>query len=89
HWIGRWLSMPEDELPGDSYMPRVADTAFGASERYVVSPGHEESGIMHMPGGQNSNPLSPFFGAGHEAWVRGDPTPFLPGPTRHTVTLQP
>jgi penicillin amidase len=89
HWAGKWLSMPDDELPGDSYMPRVADTAFGASERYVVSPGREESGIMHMPGGQNSNPLSPFFRAGHEAWVRGDATPFLPGPTKYTVALQP
>jgi penicillin G amidase len=89
HWAARWISMPEDELPGDSHMPRVSDTAFGASERYVVSPGREDAGIFHMPGGQNSNPLSPFFRAGHEAWVRGDPTPFLPGPTRYTVTLQP
>ncbi|HEY5228417.1 MAG TPA: penicillin acylase family protein, partial [Opitutaceae bacterium] len=60
HWAAKWISMPEDELPGDSYMPRVADTAFGASERYVVSPGREGAGILHMPGGQNSNPLSPF-----------------------------
>ena len=89
HWAAKWISMPEDELPGDSYMPRVADTAFGASERYVVSPGREGAGILHMPGGQNSNPLSPFFRTGHEAWVRGDPTPFLPGPPRYVVTLEP
>jgi penicillin G amidase len=81
--------MPRDELPGDSHVPRVLDTDFGASERFVVSPGHEASGIFHMPGGQVSNPLSPFFRAGHEAWVRGDPTPFLPGSTEHTLTLSP
>jgi penicillin amidase len=88
-WASGWLSMPRDELPGDSHVPRVLDTDFGASERFVVSPGHEASGIFHMPGGQVSNPLSPFFRAGHEAWVRGDPTPFLPGSTEHTLTLSP
>ena len=81
--------MPSDPLPGDINMPRVADTDFGASERMVVSPGHEDEGIIHMPGGQSGNPLSPFWGAGHEAWVRGEPTPFLPGKTSHTMTLRP
>jgi penicillin G amidase len=88
-WAASWLSMPADQLPGDSDMPRVQDTSFGASERFVVSPGHEEAGIFHMPGGQNSNPYSPYFRAGHEAWVRGDPTPFLPGPAEHTLDLVP
>jgi penicillin amidase len=88
-WAGSWLSMPADPLPGDSNMPRVQDPSFGASERFVVSPGHEAAGIFHMPGGQSSNPLSPFFRAGHEAWVRGDPTPFLPGPAEHTLELLP
>jgi penicillin amidase len=42
-----------------------------------------------MPCGQSGNPLSPFYRAGHEAWVRGDPTPFLPGPKAHVLTLTP
>jgi penicillin G amidase len=88
-WAASWLSMPGDPLPGDTNMPRVQDPNFGASERFVVSPGHEGAGIFHMPGGQNSNPYSPFFRAGHEAWVRGDPTPFLPGATEHTLELRP
>jgi penicillin amidase len=88
-WAASWFSMPDDPLPGDSNMPRVQDPSFGASERLVVSPGHESGGIFHMPGGQNSNPYSPFFRAGHEAWVRGDPTPFLPGATEHTLELLP
>jgi penicillin amidase len=88
-WAGGFLRMPADQLPGDTYMPRFQDTSFGASERFVVSPGHEDEGIFHMPGGQTSNPASPFYRAGHEAWVHGEPTPFLPGPPIHTVTLAP
>jgi penicillin amidase len=83
------LCMPSDPLPGDSNMPRVAESDFGASERMVVAPGHEEEGIIHMPGGQSGNPLSPFWGAGHEAWVRGEPTPFLPGKPEYTMSLKP
>ena len=67
----------------------VAAPDFGASERMVVSPGHEADGILHMPGGQSGNPLSPFWGAGHEDWVQGKPTPFLPGKTAYTLTLEP
>ncbi|GAA5076559.1 penicillin acylase family protein [Lysobacter panacisoli] len=83
------LCMPADELPGDSGMPRVQGPDFGASERMVVSPGHEADGIIHMPGGQSSHPLSPFWGAGHDDWVHGRATPFLPGAAQHTLTLTP
>ena len=68
-------------------MPRVQMPGFGASERMVVSPGHESEGIYHQPGGANGNPLSPFYRAGHEDWVKGRATPFLPGPIRHKLTL--
>jgi len=85
----RWLCMPAQPLAGDDNMPRVVGPDFGASERMVVSPGHEDAGYFHMPGGQSGNPLSPFWGAGHAAWVNGTPTPFLPGPTRHVLTLAP
>ena len=88
-WAGAWISMPSDALSGDANMPRVQGPSFGASERFVVSPGREGAGLFHMPGGQSSNPFSPYFGAGHEAWVRGDPTPFLPGPAQHTIDLAP
>ncbi len=88
-WLAGWLSMANDPLPGDAHTPRVQTPRFGASERMVVSPGREEEGLFHMPTGQSGNPLSPYFWAGHEAWVRGDPTPFLPGTTEHTLILQP
>ena len=88
-FIGQWLDMPEDELPGDHNMPRVARPGAGASERLDVSPGHEDQGILEMPGGQSDNPLSPFYGAGHEDWVHGRPTPLLPGTTKYTLVLEP
>lgn len=87
--VGRWLDMPAQPLSGDSFMPRVQGPAFGASERLVVSPGREAQGYFQMPGGPVDHPLSPFYGAGHEAWVRGKPRPLLPGKAQHTVVLNP
>ncbi len=83
------LCMPFDPLPGDVAMPRVQTPDFGASERMVVSPGHEVDGIIHMPGGQSGHPLSEFWGAGHDDWVRGRATPFLPGAAQYTLRLEP
>ncbi len=87
--LAGWLDMAPVELPGDSMMPRVQSPRFGASERFAVSPGREEDGYFHMPGGQSGHPLSPFYRAGHEAWINGEPTPFLPGETMTTLTLVP
>lgn len=83
------LNLPPDPLPGDAHMPRIQSPSYGASLRFVVSPGRENEGIYHMPGGQSGHPLSPFYRAGHEAWVNGTPTPLLPGETQHTLTLTP
>jgi penicillin amidase len=87
--VGRLLRMPGTQLPGDNDMPRVQGKSFGASERFAVSPGHESEGYFHMPGGQSGHPLSPYFEAGHEAWVKGEPTAFLPGVTEHSLSLSP
>ena len=83
------LCMPAEPLRGDGHMPLVQSPGFGASQRMVVSPGREAEGYGHMPGGQSGHPLSPFWGAGHAAWVRGEPTPFLPGPPAHRLALRP
>ena len=87
--LGRWLDMPSVPMAGDHDMPHVHVSGFGASERFAVSPGAEATGILHMPGGQSGHPWSPFYRAGHEAWVRGEPTPFLPGLTQYTLMLHP
>lgn len=83
------LCMPPDQLSGDGSMPRVVGPSFGASERMVVAPGREAEGITQMPGGQSGHFLSPFWGAGHDDWVHGRPTPFLPGKAAYTMKLEP
>jgi len=83
-----WLCMPPDPLPGDHNMPRVQTPTHGASQRMVVSPGHEDEGIIHMPGGQSGHLLSPFWGKGHNDWVEGRATPFLPGQTQYRLKLK-
>jgi len=88
-WLARFVDMPHDPLPGDNDMPRVLHPAFGASMRIDVQPGNEAHGILEMPAGQSDNPLSPWFGKGHEAWVHGKPTPLLPGPALYRLTLEP
>jgi len=72
--------MPESPQNGDrNDMPHIAGSFHGQSERIVVSPGHEENGFMNIPAGQSAHPLSPYYGAGHDDWLKGIPTPFLPG----------
>ncbi|SEI49008.1 penicillin acylase family protein [Frateuria terrea] len=88
-FLTHFLDMPDEPLPGDANMPRVAAPGFGASERLAVSPGHEAQGILEMPGGQSDNPLAPYYGAGHADWVDGRPTPLMPGPVKWTLTLLP
>ena len=87
--LSRWLAAPPVALPGDSFMPRVQHRRSGASERLVVSPGKEELGILHLPGGQSGHPLSPFFLLGHEDWTVGRATPILPGPEVYRLVLVP
>lgn len=87
--LARWLNLPPRQIPGDHDMPRVTGNTFGASERIVVSPGHEETGIFHMPVGESENPLSPHYGDGEKAWEDGQPTPFLPGQPVDILKLVP
>lgn len=87
--LADWLDMPADRLNGDSNLPKAQGRAFGASERFSVSPGDEENGLMHMPTGQSGHPMSDFYRAGHDNWVHGEPSPFLPGEAAFTLTLEP
>jgi penicillin G amidase len=87
--FGRFLDMPAADMPGDLFTPRMHFGASGASERMVVSPGREKDGIMQMPTGQSGHPLSPYYKNSHDAWTKGEPTPFLPGPAEHTLSLVP
>jgi penicillin amidase len=87
--LGRLTDPPDEPVAGDSLEPRVVVPGDGASERWVVSPGHEADGIMEMPTGNGANPVEPYYLAGHQDWVQGRPSPFLPGPPKWTLTLRP
>jgi penicillin amidase len=86
-FLSRFLDAPKRPLPGATDMPRVQSPSAGASERLVVSPGREEGGLFHMPGGQSGHPLSPYHLAAHEDWEEGRAVPLLPGPTAFRLTL--
>ena len=88
-WLSSFLDMPRVALPGDNNMPRFQSPTAGASERFAVSPGREQQGYFHMPCGQSGHPLSPHYADGHDAWAKGEPTPFLPGSAIHVLTLVP
>jgi penicillin amidase len=88
-FLSRWLDMPVVSLPGDNNMPRVQAPGFGASQRMVVSPGHEEDGIYHQPGGQSAHPYSTYYRAGYQDWCEGNASPLLPGPTKYELQLVP
>ncbi len=83
--LGRFLNMPENPLPGSDSCVRSSR----ASDRMVVSPGHDADGILHIPCGQSGHPLSKNYKDQHDYWVRGESLPFLSGRTTHTLRLEP
>ncbi|MGI8426823.1 MAG: penicillin acylase family protein [Actinomycetota bacterium] len=52
----------------------------GASERMVVSPGHEGSTILHLPGGQSGHPLSPHYRDQYRDWLEARALPLAGQP---------
>lgn len=83
--LGKILNMPQKPLPGGYHCVR----ATSASERMVISPGREADGILHIPSGQSGHPLSENYKDQFSYWLKGEPLPFLPGPTTHTLTFSP
>ena len=83
-----FLSMPTTAMPGDANIINKQKPTHGVSQRLIVSPGYEDKAIFHMPTGQSGHPLSPFFKAGHEHWVKGEPSPLLPMRAKHQLWLK-
>ena len=84
------LDMPTVGSSGcSSHCVRVLSGAVGASERFVVSPGHHADALFHMPGGQSGHPLSAHYRDQHRAWLEGQPLPFDAGTAEHRLTLVP
>jgi len=88
-FLGGYLNMPSMPLPGWAGTVRAQTASYGASMRMVVSPGHEESGLLHMPTGQSGHFMSPNYADQHDAWVRGLPVPLLAGEVVVTLDLVP
>ena len=88
-FVSPLLDAPPRGLAGDAGLPRAQNGDHGPSNRFVVAPGREETGILHMPGGQSGHPGTPYYLSGHRDWEEGRATPFLAGPTEWTLTLVP
>lgn len=87
--LSKLLNMPTAPGFGDSYMPAVQKTSFGASQRFIAQPGHLESAILTVPGGQSGHPLSEFYRAGFDEYVGGKHTPLLPQTFMHQIEIVP
>ncbi len=87
--LSPYLDAPPRGLPGDAGLPRAQSGNHGPSNRFVVAPGREETGILHMPGGQSGHPGMPYYLSGHRDWEEGRAAPFLAGPAKWTLTLVP
>ena len=87
--LAGWLDMPRSPMSGDSNMPKAQGRTFGASQRFSVSPGDEDNGLMHMPTGQSGHPMSAFYRKGHDNWLHGEASPFMPGNPAFTLNLLP
>ena len=85
--LGYMLNMPDEPASGCGQCIRVMQDGLGASQRLVVSPGHQDEGIHHMPGGQSGHPFSPHYRDQQSYWSHGMPLPFLAGTPVHTLTL--
>ncbi|WFP49599.1 penicillin acylase family protein [Methylomonas sp. EFPC3] len=89
-FLAAFLNMPEQTLAGcTGYCVRVAGANFAASERLVVSPGHWQDGILHMPGGQSGHPLSEFYMDQQPYWLQGVPLALQAGDAEYRWTLKP
>ena len=86
--LGGLLDMPNESLPGCAFCVRAAGPGFGASERLVVAPGHFDDAILHMPGGQSGQPLSPFYRDQQDYWLRGLAMALTAGKPEHTLLLK-
>jgi penicillin amidase len=87
--LGSILNMPNEPASGCGQCIRVMQDGLGASQRLVVSPGHQDEGILHMPGGQSGHPLSPHYRDQQQYWSEGMTLPFLAGTPVHTLTMVP
>jgi penicillin amidase len=83
------LDMPPVPIPGHWWAVRVHSGTFGVSTRLVVAPGLEAEAFCHIPAGQSGHPGERDYRSSHADWVRGTPSPLLPGSPVATLRLVP
>ena len=91
-WLADLLDMPREPLPGCPQCVRVVydrQVLHGASERMVVSPGHEADAILHLPGGQSGHPLSPHYRDQFRDWLEGRALSLAGKPVEGVLILKP
>lgn len=88
-WLSSLLDMPTRDYGGCSFCVRVISQGLSASERFVISPGRTERGILHMPGGQSGHFLSPHYDDQHVYWATGQPLHYRSGRAETVLRLVP
>lgn len=87
--LSKLLDMPTVPAFGDTFMPAVQKPHFGASQRFIVQPGHLGNAILTIAGGQSGHPLSPYYRAGFEAYAKGAEQSLLPQELEHRLVITP
>lgn len=73
------LNLSPEQSTGSLFSICVSAANYGATVRFVVSPGKESDGLFNMPGGQSENPLSNQYADHHAIWRSENLMGFLPG----------
>lgn len=84
------LDMPTFASDGcASLCVKVMGPVHSASQRLVLAPGHPESAIFHMPGGQSGHPLSRHYRDQQSLWQNSVASPWQSNTSPHTLHFVP
>jgi acyl-homoserine lactone acylase PvdQ len=87
--VGDRFDLPAVPQPGHWGAVRVLAPGFGASARFVASPGHLDDATLETPGGQSGDPRSPHYADAHEEWAEGLMPRLLPDEPVRVLRLEP
>jgi penicillin amidase len=87
--LAKLLDMPTVPAFGDTFMPAVQKPHFGASQRFIVQPGHLNQAILTIAGGQSGHPLSPYYRKGFSEYASGAAQALLPQALEHRLVIAP
>lgn len=87
--LSEFLDLPEYRLSGCTFCINVMAEGYGVTERLVVSPGHNDEGLVQMAGGQSGHPLSEHYGDQHVFWAKLVAMPLEPEAIRYSLRLVP